>query len=437
MFDPYGSGQDFVFECRKELVFNVRQRFPAWKNPNGRKVSELIDHISFWTKEWRCELYDREAVLDVPGGVAKHTYGFVPYNQIDTGLGNRASDNDLKKRYVGILRYVKDILVSESRDYSIGDIILKRNAFPWGFLTGPNAQSVTEIFQKFGEYNTLPEGVEIHDMSPKMPPEALLTWLSVASSYLASHAAPPSVRGIGESGVRSGSDRRQLIAEASVRYQYSNEAFKNGIAKVLSNCARVMKNVIPGSISVWARTPTDEFDIEIDKDKMKEPFTFYVEFAPISEEDEYRRHDDLERLFKSGLATKSWARRQMSNVDNEAMELEDEVEALKIDPLVRQIISQYVAGRLSQALEKKMAADNINNPAPQPPQDALSAQAGGLSGQMNSGGQPMTPGRRMVAPSQEIVAPGSAGDLQRKMAQARSQTPMNPTQGMGGGGFRK
>lgn len=420
LLDPYYDGGMFVFEVREDLCFNVKQQFPWWSNPKAKKIAERIEHISFWTKDFRCELYDREPVLKVPGGVAKHSYGFIPYTPIDTGLGNLSSDNDLKKRYVGILRYVRDLLVSESRDYSIGDVILKRTAFPWGYLSGPNAQAITEVFQKFGEYNTLPEGVEIHDMAPKIPPDALLTWLSVASNYLAAHAAPASVRGMGETGVRSGADRRLLIAEASTRYQYSNEAFKHGIAKVLSNCARIMKNVVPGNINVWAKTPTDEFDIEIDKAKMKEPFTFYVEFAAISEEDEYRRHDDLERLVSSGIGNIPWARQQMSNVDPEALERQDMKERVKADPMVQQVLSQYIAGKLAAVVGQRTAAEVASGERP-PPQPIGPEQ--GLLGGITTG-----------VPNRAI--PGSAEAIQNSLKQQRSQQPLYPNQGQGGGGRR-
>ena len=436
MLDPYTNSNEFVFETNEELVFNVRQRFPGWQNPMKKKVTDKVVHISFWSKNYRCELYDREPVLKVGGGVAKHSYGFIPYVPIDTGLGNLTSDNDIKKRYVGVLRYVKNLIISESRDYSIGDVILKKNAFPWGYLKGQNAQAVTEIFQKYGEYNALPDGVEIVDMNPKVPPEALLTWMSTASSYLAAHAAPPSVRGLGEAGVRSGTDRRQLIAEASIRYTYSNEAFRNGVSKVLSNCARIMKNVVPGNIHVWAKTPTDEFDIEIDKAQMKEPFTFYVEFSPISEEDEYRRHDDLERLVKSGMVTVNWARTQMSNVDPEALALESEIELLKNDPAVQQLLSQYFAGKLMEALAKKTMAEQVANPSLQPPlgftgQAAQPPNAGGLTGT-----QGQTPGRRMQPPIPSVAVPGSAPALQNQMANMRSSVSMTE-QGKTGGGNRR
>ena len=425
MLDPYYEGGMFIFETHEELCYNVKQKVPRWGNPGGKRVTDTVEHISFWTKDYRCELYDREPVLKVAGGVAKHSYGFIPYVAIDTGLGNIAADGAMKKRYVGILRYVKGLLFSESRDYSIGDIILKKNAWPWGYLKGPNAKSVAEISQKFGEYQVLPDGVDIVDVVPKLPPADLLTWLTVSAQYLAAHAAPNVVRGLGEAGVRSGADRRLIIAEASARYTYSSDAFRYGVAKVLSNCARIMKNVVPGDINVWAKTPTDEFDIVVKKDKMKEPFTFYVEFAPISEEDEYRRHDDLERLVKSGLVVKNWARKQMSNVDADAMELEEEIQRLKDDPLLAQMVGQYAAGKLAEAIAKRTEAENINLPM------ALPVGPAGPAGTP----QPMAPGRQLSPPIPNVPPLGSAENIQNELAKLRSQTSMTE-QGRSGGGNR-
>ena len=432
MLDPYYDGGMFVFETREELCYNVKDHFSGWGNPQGKKVTDKVTHNSFWTKDYRCELYDDEPVMGKRwGGVAKHNYGFIPYVPIDTGLGNISADNDLKKRYVGVLRYVRSLLLSESRDYSLGDYILKKSAFPWGYLKGPNASSVTEIFQRFGEYNALPDGVEIVDMAPKVPPDALLTWLSVSANYLAAHGAPNVVRGMGEQGVRSGADRRLLLAEASTRYQYSNEAFKHGVAKVLSNCARIMKNVVPGDINVWARTPTDEFDIEIKKDKMKEPFTFYVEFSSISEEDEYRRHDDLERLVKSGLVTKTWARKQMSNVDWQAMDLEEQVELMKQSPAVQQVIDQYLAGRFMEAMTKRSTVESIDNPPPPVPPMPVA----GMPMMEEQQGEQGSLGRQMNPPIPSVPPIGSAEEQQNQMARMRSQMSMTQ-QGVTGGGNR-
>lgn len=412
--DPHYGGDLYVFERGTITCLEALERWPQWKNlANVEKTTE-INHHSFWTKDYRCELVNGEPVLKVADGVAKHNYGFIPYVFIESGLGNLSREAKPSMRYVGMLRYMTDLLVAESRDFTVADVILKREAWKGGYLTGSGAKNVKKLSMKYGEYPPLPDGVEVHHWERNLPPDMLNSHLARTSDYIAAHAAPRSVRGLSEAGVRSGADRRLIIAEASARYQYSKDAFKNGTAKVLTNCARLLKNVIPGDVRVWARTPTDEFDDVIKKDKMKEPFTCYVEFAPISEEDEYRRHDDLERLVSSGLVTRKWGRTQMSNVDPIAMELEEEKEKLKNDPMLQSIISQYAGARLNEALAQ------IGIPP--------------VGGAPPTGGEEA--GRRLVPPSTERAPLGSAGDIQNQLQQLRSQTPMSPTQGQGGGGNR-
>jgi len=217
-----------------------------------------------------------------------------------------------------------------------------------------------------------------------------------------------------------------VLAEAAARYQYSEEAFKHGTSKVLTNCARLMKNVVPGDIRVWAKTPSDSFDIEIKKEKMREPFTCYVEFAPISEEDEYRRHDDLERLVVSGIVSRQWARTQMSNIDPVAMEIEEEKEKLKNDPNIQTVVAQYVGGRLAQAISQRSAAEGLTAGLP-PVAAPMGTPQGG-----QQGGIP----RQMAPPITERPPIGSAEKLQTELASLRSNKPMKPQQGIGGGGNR-
>ncbi len=434
MPDPYEGGGRFVFEHREELCFNVKSRLgKRWGNPMSKGTNEKVLHISFWTKFFRCELYDMEPVL--PGKIVEHKYGFLPYTFVDTGLGNLSSDNDPTKRYVGILRYIKDMLISESRDYSIADIVLSKTAWPWGTIEGDSAMQVTKLDQSFGTFTRLPRNTKIVPQTPQIPPEALSRHLALTASYVAGHAAPNSVRGMGEEGVRSGVDRRQMIAEAATKYVYSTEAFKNGTAKVLGNCALLFKNAIPGDLRIWARTPTDEFDEIIDPKDLQEPFNVYVEFAPMNEEDEYRRHDDLERLVASGIVTIPWSRTQMSNVDPEAMELQEEIELLKKSPTVAQISDQYLAAKMMEAMTKRSRADSVESPPPE--MDMSMAQGVGLSGSQGAPGgnlqQPPNQGPpRAMSPQRNMQTPPNA--LQRQMEGMRRPVSIKPNQGRGGGG---
>ncbi len=421
MLDPFFDGGMFVFETRTELVYNVKQKFPSWQT--DKKLSETVEHISFWSQNYRCELYDRQPVPQRGQDVYRHDYGFPPYVVIDSGLGTRTADNDLKKRYVGVLRYIRELILSESRNYSLGDIITKREIFPWGYLTGVAAENIGKIYQEYGHWQVLPEGVELHFMESRTATPALFQWIQAPADYIAAHAAPRVIRGMGESGVRSGSDRARIEAQAAMRYQYANKAFEHGIAKVLTNCARIMKNVVPGDLYVWARTPTDEFDVEIKKEDMKEPFTFYVECTSVNEEDEYRRHQDLIAL-SSGpnpIITKEYARSKISDADPAAME-HDELKAA-IKAAVIPVFQQAAAAKAQIALQRNQAAEQLQaqptTPAPMQAEPVAPEN--------------VIPGNRLVTRSPERAMPGSPEEIAR---QWQENMPRRGVQGQGGGGNR-
>ena len=421
MADPSYGEKKYVVERYEKMLYDVSLRWPRWSNPK-RKTDELVDYSSYCDALWRYEEADGEPLL--PGeGVLAHNYGFLPYVVIESGLGNLSYDGSLLKRYVGLLRYMKDLLIGESRAHSMRDIILKLGAWPWGYLEGPNAAAVEKLEQRFGTYTPLPEGVKPVQMTPQVPPEALRDHQMIIADYIAAHSIPRSLRGLPETGVRSRVDRQLMVAEGGAKLAYATQAFENGTAKVLINCARLLKNNVPGDVRVWARTPIDEFDVELKKDLMKEPFTCYVEFAPISEEDEYRRHDDLERLVSAKIVTLPWARRQMPNVDPEALEREEERERLRQDPVLQGLVSQYAQGKLARAISKASAAEGI--PQATPPQGEIPSGV--------PGGQPELM-RPMVPPVPQGAMPGSAQAMQLALAKLRSQSPISPTQGLGGGG---
>ena len=429
MPDPDHLEPQYVIEKHDRLAYGVMKRYPHWKNPEGKALDAVVKWVEYWDGIWKCFLADGEPVLRVKGGVVKHNYGLLPYVGIDSGLGNLAIDGDLSMRYVGILRYMFNVLISDSREYSVSDIILKEEAWPWFTITGPGNENVTIIDKYYGRGTHLPEGVEVNPQRPQVPPDALYRQQAITSDIIAAHAATRAVRGLSDSGLRSGVQERERKSQGGLKYSYSSEAFKNGTAKVLINCAHLYKNVVPGKVRLWSRTPVSSFDEVIDKDLMKEPFTCYPEFAPITEEDEYRRHDDLERLLQSGVVTKKWARRQMSNVDPLAMEAEEDEEKLKLSPSLNQQIDLYIGGETAARIAKRKAAKGILPPVI-PPTTPPATQPAGQP--------PPTPPTelmgRMTPPITQVATPDQM--MQNQLKQMRSPMPLNPGQGEGGGGRR-
>jgi hypothetical protein len=156
----------------------------------------------------------------------------------------------------------------------------------------------------------------------------------------------------------------------------------------------------------------------------------YVEFAPISEEDEYRRHDDLERLVQSGIVTRKWARSKMSNVDPLDMEQQEQVQKILDDPAFHQIVVQYATAKALEALTARNEVESKDNPPPAP----TFAEDG--TAPTTQPGQPTQPGtgsapREMIPGVPNVPQPGSAQAIQGELKGMRSTVPMFPGQGRG------
>ena len=432
MPDPHYGGNLYIFERHKKLLFDAKRLWPHWDNPKGKHIEDAeVEYISYWDKDYRCDLVDGEPILKVKGGVGKHGYGFIPYTLIESGLGNLSKDALPEKRYVGLLRYIFDLLISESTNYSMCDILMKRETMKGGYITGIDAEGLPEVRQEYGKYWPIGnKDVQFHDWETKLASREAYAHLALTHDLISEHAAPSSVRGLPAEGVRSAAHMRLMETAGAAIYQYGTPAFAYGWANVLSKCAMLVKNVIPGDFEIWTKTPSDEFDVVIKKELLKEPFSFQVEFAPISEEDEYRRHDDLERLVQTKIITIPWARRQMSNVDPIAMEREEQKEQLRNAPEYIQVKTQYLVGKLAGAISQRQAAEGIvTGGEPMTPE-----MPGAQTGMPPPGQTPLMGG--MVPPIRQVAPPGSAQEIQNRLKQLRSQTSMAPMQGVGGGGAR-
>ncbi len=430
MPDPYTGGDYYVIEWYERKLYDIKRIWPHFKNVKNRKPEDMIETFSFWTDKYRAEFVvtssgeepiKGQMMLKLPGGVVEHKYGFNPYTLIESGLGDTDINNTPEKRYVGLLRYMNDLLVSESMNYTLNNILMSKETMKGGWVTGEDTETLGEIRQEYGKYWPVGQkDVQFHDWESKIPPDSSYRHLATTHDYISAHAAPRSARGLSETGVRSGADRRLIIAEASSIYQYATPAFQNGWSQILSKCAMLVKNVIPGDFEIWTRTPTDEFDIEVKKDLIREPFNYYVEFAPISEEDEYRRQDSLLKMWNSGqgIISQEHAWSQLSNVDPEKMRRQLEKERLRAMPSYNQIKDQMMAAMYGQA-----------------------AQQVGLQGQPQGQpqGQGAPQGQRPLVPGIPNRAPlGSGQDIDNQLANlvAQNNSGIQGGRGLGGGGNR-
>ena len=355
--DPNG---EFVIIEETKTVGQARSEWPGWRGhlmiPNiiveGKTTGTPQDtiQVSYFDKNYRAIYVSGEPVLSAgdDGGVLEHDYGFVPYVIGYSGLGISDKSAKPELKAVGLIRYLRNLLRTESFAYSVYSIIIKAHSWPITFVTGPGAAAFANIKLKFGRIYEKPAGITIEDFVKSAPPEIVMQHMEYTSSILAASGAPRSVRGLPESGVRSGTDRSLIIAEARLRYDSILEQMQLSTSKVMSNCTKIAERVIPEDFHIWAKAPDEEFDFRIDRSKIKHHYTTFVEFTPVSPEEEARRHADMQNLVKTGIISPATGRRRyMTHIDPEAEDIRVEAEKLRNDPAVRQVLAQIVAQELA------------------------------------------------------------------------------------------
>ncbi|MFA6270839.1 MAG: hypothetical protein WC657_06570 [Candidatus Paceibacterota bacterium] len=409
----YG-GQQWVIETQDKVCIDVKGKWKKWGNPQGKKAGDLVKVTSFWNPWFRGELADDEPLFRIGDGVIAHKYGFIPYTIMDSGLGNLSYDNAPEKQVVGLLRHIRGVMLSASRNYSLADISYKKGGFPWYTIEGENASQAAILRPEYGIANPLPPGTKVVEHLPLIVPEAVNRHWERTLNVINEFAAPRSVQGLSDTGVRSAAQEYARQSAGGVRFNYPMESFRNGVDDILGKSLLLQKRVIPEGVRVWARTPTDEWDIVIDPKKIREPVTFYVTFAA-DEADRYRKNDDIERRVKGTGLSQEWAWQQMDDVNVH----DEQVRKIKEQLFATALPAILALADINKRKELGVPLQPPQLPAPQP--GAVAEQGG-------------EPGRRVIAPSSPKPMPGTAAALQNGLESQRSQVPMSATQGRGGGG---
>jgi len=147
----------------------------------------------------------------------------------------------------------------------------------------------------------------------------------------------------------------------------------------MANCTKIAERVIPEDFHLWAKSPDEEIDFRIDRAKIKHHYTTFVEFTPVSPEEEARRHSDMMNLVKSGVMSSTTGRRRyLSHIDPEAEDIRVEAERLRLNPEVQAVMGSIVASVLAGEAARVMKIKQLQTgqaPGTQQPGGAQGSQA--------------------------------------------------------------
>lgn len=121
---------------RMATCWEVKQEYPAWSNPKGRKPNVLVERIELWSSEVHEDEYGwvpgvHKVVVDGEFVVNRENpYGVVPYVYEYSGMGRIDYSNDPSALAVNMLEKAESELMAEARIKTSLDAAVQFTVYP-------------------------------------------------------------------------------------------------------------------------------------------------------------------------------------------------------------------------------------------------------------------------------------------------------------------
>lgn len=251
--DPFNDEAQWVLQINSRMVGDVQAIYGKFNTEKG--LTDKVEVIEFWDKQQRAILVDGEDIIPL----VDHKWGDHPYIIGDSGLGFIGKERKPEHRYMGYLRFLRELLASESRNYSITDIVLKASGWPVRTASGPGASQLAGIKLDYGRIHELPEGTTLDTLTPVLPENVLAAHRFDTSNIISEASAPRPLLGLRNPGTTSGRDQNIQLGQARLRYQgmaQASEMMLTGLARKLGT---YMQNVVDNVVNISLGTTEQEY----------------------------------------------------------------------------------------------------------------------------------------------------------------------------------
>lgn len=252
--DPWNPEAEWNFQINRKQVGHLKAVYGnAFKT--NKKLTHFVEVIEWWDKKTRVVLADGEPIIDL----IDHQWGDHPYIIGDAGLGFISLDRKPEDRYMGYLRYLREVLKSESRNYSITDIVLKASGWPIRTATGPGAAQLAGIKLQYGKIHELPEGTTLDQLTPTLPEDTVRAHRFDTSTIISEASAPRPLSGLRNPGTTSGRDQNIQLGQARLRYQGLAQASEMMMTQLARKLGTYMQNVVDHPVNISLGTTEEEY----------------------------------------------------------------------------------------------------------------------------------------------------------------------------------
>jgi hypothetical protein len=372
-FDPWNPSPKWAIHAKKMLVGEVEELYPDWENRKGKKLWQEVDVVEWWDATHRAVAVNGENAL--PGEVARHRWGTHPWIIGASGYGVEDSEHRLERKYVSINRYLRDVLHSESRNYSVNDVVLKQQAWPVRVAVGDRANEVGDLELSYGKLHRFPAGVEIKDLNASLPPDAVARHMSLAKSLLIDATGGAAARGGRAPGTTSGIDQQTQLSVNRLKFRPIAIGIERMLKQVCEKAGIYMRTVINHPVSIAPGARTDEW-FEVTPHMFKTPVPVTVKVNILDPEDDIRKKNSLSQELAAGTIDQLSAIEE-AHPDKDARLLQRRitVDRLMNHPIIQQVVAGGTAEKLMQSLElQDILADALQRIQGQEEAEGVSAQ---------------------------------------------------------------
>ncbi len=316
--DPWSAPITFVIQVTSLKVAKAVSLFPDFERGSMR-LTDSVDLIEYHDDTVRTLFVDTTPTTTAitsknlmpvlaPSvinemGFTKHGLGRLPYSIHSIGTGVKDSANDPRHQYIGALRHIKALLIAESKGYSIEEIVLEANAFPFRIAVGDNTDAMESFKFEPGMVKIMPSGVNIVDLKPLTTSGELRAHVFDASARLERSSLPRSLGGGKDPGVDSGFQQQLIQMQGQLRFQGLVEGFEHVLEDLCRIGAQIVERKIKGPIRLIKSATEDEFT-DISASTFRGHRAVVIKVNAVDPEDEIRKHQDTVQMVTAGLWTR-------------------------------------------------------------------------------------------------------------------------------------
>lgn len=361
MIDPFNDPPQWAIRKSEKYVGEILRSYPLWHNAQNRSHTDKVTSVEYWERLEKAVIVDNQTVFTrtftnvdgeretVDAVMVKNKWKIIPFIVGASGLGTIDKEYNPARRFVGLIRYLRDLFRSESRNYSVFDIVLRQAAWPVRLVKGEGAEQLKGLQLEYGTWQPVGEDFTTESLTPDLPPDAVLQFMQLTNAIISSAAAPRPVRGGQESGVGTGFQHQLILNEARLRYNSIAATLERMMVEVCQKAAILLEQVVDGPISLTSHATQDEFTSISGRD-INGHHAVHIKVNVVESEDDMRKQQAVANMFAVGLMSRITAITEANpNVDPEqelALILADQ--ALQ-SPEVLSIFGQAAAQEVASA----------------------------------------------------------------------------------------